>query len=238
MRTLIRFSLAVFLFDSFNCAILQHAQTRPDRFDWRDYGVITPVSDQGMIGDPVDFVIAEGIESLFAIQTKTKAIPLSKQEVADCCDDPSTHQPLYKGFDCIVALGGLCVDYSYKNGTGTCNNGSCTPVGKITGTGYIPAGREDFMLKVIHLTPIAVFIDAGQSSFEMYTSGIYSDPSCSSTQLDHAVQIVGYGTEAGVDYWTVKNSWGPTWGEQGYMRIVRGKNMCGIASMAFYPLNK
>ncbi|CAG5133726.1 unnamed protein product, partial [Candidula unifasciata] len=71
-----------------------------------------------------------------------------------------------------------------------------------------------------------------------YVGGIYSDPSCSSTKLDHIVQIVGYGTSStGEDFWIIKNSWGVMWGENGYMRIVRGKNMCGIALEVFYPIN-
>ncbi|CAL1540443.1 unnamed protein product [Lymnaea stagnalis] len=208
-------------------------------FDWRDKGVITPVSDQGQLGDAADFVIAEGVESLLAIQTKTKAVVLSREEVGVCCDDPDTHQPKYSGFDCIKAIGGLCGQYSYKNHSGKCQSKKCTPLGKVTGTGYISKGREDEMLKVILLTPIAAVIDASQESFQMYQNGVYSEPKCSFTQVDHPVQIVGYGTdESGQDYWIIKNSWGVSWGEQGYMRLLRGKNMCGIASFAFYPINK
>ncbi|KAK0041758.1 vignain [Biomphalaria pfeifferi] len=230
-----------FIFQHIHCAVVSNSELdikTDDNFDWRNYGVITPVSDQGQLGSAMDFVIAEEVESLYAIKTKSKATLLSRNEVADCCDNPDTHQPIFDGFGCIVAIGGLCSDSTYKNHTGKCQNNTCTPIGKVTGTGNIPTGREDFMKKVIHITPIAAWIDASQSSFQIYTSGIYSDPSCSSTQLDHAVQIVGYGTEAGLNYWTVKNSWGAGWGEQGYMRIQRGQNMCGIATLAFYPIEK
>ena len=93
------------------------------------------------------------------------------------------------------------------------------------------------MTAVGNIGPVSVGIDAGERSMQFYKKGIYSDPMCMTSRIDHGVLVVGYGTEKGKDYWIVKNSWGPVWGEQGYLRIARNKqNMCGIASMAIYPL--
>ena len=80
-------------------------------------------------------------------------------------------------------------------------------------------------------------IDASQSSFQFYSSGIYSDSKCSTTMLDHSATIVGFDSLGeGQDYYIVKNSWGTSWGDQGYFWIARNKNnMCGIANMASYP---
>ncbi len=79
--------------------------------------------------------------------------------------------------------------------------------------------------------------DLNTNSFTHFVSGVYDEPNCSSQQLDHGVLVVGYGSDEGRDYWIVKNSWGPNWGEEGFVRMTRNRdNQCGIASQASYPI--
>ncbi|GFH22512.1 uncharacterized protein HaLaN_19986, partial [Haematococcus lacustris] len=112
----------------------------------------------------------------------------------------------------------------------------------VTIDGYedIPENDEAALKKAVAHQPVSVAIEADQKAFQLYIGGVFSDVSCG-TDLDHGVLAVGYGVDAsGVNYWTVKNSWGPEWGEHGYIRLAAGVNakegMCGIAMIASYPV--
>ncbi|MGH0185496.1 UNVERIFIED_CONTAM: hypothetical protein FKN15_018247 [Acipenser sinensis] len=108
-----------------------------------------------------------------------------------------------------------------------------------TCSGYkiLPRGDEAALqYTVARVGPVAVGIDATRFSFHHYRGGLYYEPSCSSQKLNHAVLVVGYGTENGHDYWIVKNSWGISWGENGYVRMARNRdNNCGIATYSIVP---
>ncbi|XP_075462860.1 cathepsin L-like peptidase [Ascaphus truei] len=85
--------------------------------------------------------------------------------------------------------------------------------------------------------PVSVAIDATRKTFYLYKRGVYYDPQCSSTKTNHAVLVVGYGVDKGVDYWLVKNSWGTSFGDQGYIRMARNRgNHCGISNDCVFPI--
>ncbi|KAF0891036.1 hypothetical protein E2562_005129 [Oryza meyeriana var. granulata] len=107
----------------------------------------------------------------------------------------------------------------------------------IDGFEDVPQNDEKSLQKAVAHQPVSVAIEAGGREFQLYHSGVFSGR-CG-TSLDHGVVAVGYGTDNGKDYWIVRNSWGPKWGEDGYIRMDRNVNVttgkCGIAMMASYP---
>lgn len=145
----------------------------------------------------------------------------------------------------FVEENGLCTeqDDPYVSGNGhspTCKQTqeekTCVPKVIITGFKDVPHRDEAALRAAVFKQPVSVAIEADRSAFQLYKGGVFTSVTCG-TQLDHGVLLVGYGTDAesGLDYWKVKNSWGSSWGEEGYIRLQRGKDLCGIALQASYP---
>merc|ERR1711988_1736183 len=135
-----------------------------------------------------------------------------------------------------IKSNGICTEdsYPYTSGsgtTGTCKK-TCTAAATLTGYVDVTSKDEDALKKAVGTTPVSVAIEADKSAFQLYSAGVLDSSSCG-TNLDHGVLVVGYGSDDGKDYWKVKNSWGSTWGEKGYVRMLRGKGgegQCGILS--------
>ena len=99
----------------------------------------------------------------------------------------------------------------------------------------MPKGSEDALKAAIATGPVSVAIEADKSAFQSYKSGVLTSTACG-TQLDHGVLAVGFGVDGSTPYYKVKNPWGATWGEEGYIRMVRGRDQCGLADAASYPV--
>ncbi|WCJ27177.1 Cysteine proteinases superfamily protein [Euphorbia peplus] len=213
----------------------------PTSLDWRTKGVVTPIKDQGQCGCCWAFSAVAAMEGITKLSTG-KLISLSEQELVDC-DTSGIDQGCEGGlmddaFEFIIKNNGLTTEasYPYKGADGTCNAGKAAAT--ITGYEDVPANNEGALLKAVANQPISVAIDAGESDFQHYESGVFTGE-CG-TSLDHGVTVVGYGTsDDGKKYWLVKNSWGTTWGESGYIRMERdisdAEGLCGIAMQPSYP---
>ncbi|KAL8228089.1 hypothetical protein R6Q57_015673 [Mikania cordata] len=215
----------------------------PSSMDWREKGAVTPVKDQGQCGCCWAFSAVAATEGVNKLSTG-KLISLSEQELVDC-DTSGEDQGCNGGFmdqafKFIIQNKGLTTEtnYPYEGTDGTCSTTKeSSHAAKITGYEDVPANSEAALLKAVAMQPVSVAIDASGDDFQSYKSGVFTGE-CG-TQLDHGVTVVGYGTaDDGTEYWLVKNSWGTSWGEEGYIRMqrhVEPEGLCGIAMMASYP---
>jgi cathepsin L len=216
----------------------------PASMDWRMYGAVTPIKNQGQCGSCWAFSSTGALEG----QTfrKTKKLPsLSEQNLVDCVKANAACNGgwMDNSFAYIRDNQGIDSEAGYPyyaKPLGYCYYNAQYKSATDTGFVDLPSGNEQaLMTAVATIGPISVAIDATHPSFMSYRGGVYYEPRCGNTlaSLDHAVLVVGYGTDGGWDYWLVKNSWGTYWGEQGYIRMARNRNdHCGIALKASYPL--
>jgi len=218
----------------------------PAAVDWRTSGYVTPVKDQAQCGSCWAFSAVGGMEGAH-MAAAGKLLSLSEQELVDCAangqDNCDNGGWMTDGFTWAIQNGMESEDdYPYTaESLGKCNFDATKVVAKYSSYVNVTVGSEPALQTASAAGVVSVAIDAGSFWFQLYSGGVYDDSSCQSAleDLDHGVTLVGYGhdTASGKDYWWVKNSWAASWGEQGYIRMVRNKNnQCGIATCASYPI--
>ncbi|KAG5048047.1 hypothetical protein AAZX31_04G027900 [Glycine max] len=214
----------------------------PSQIDWRQSGAVTPVKDQASCGACWAFSATGAIEGINKIVTGS-LLSLSEQELIDC--DTSYNSGCGGGlmdfaYQFVIDNKGIDTeeDYPYQARQRSCSKDKLKRRA-VTIEDYVdvPPSEEE-ILKAVASQPVSVGICGSEREFQLYSKGIFTGP-CS-TFLDHAVLIVGYGSENGVDYWIVKNSWGKYWGMNGYIHMIRNsgnsKGICGINTLASYPV--
>ncbi|KAI1307932.1 Procathepsin L [Halotydeus destructor] len=214
----------------------------PAELNWVTKGMVSPVKDQGVCGSCYAFSANGAIEAQAAIKYARRA-NLSEQNLVDCTYN-------YGNGGCQGGWMDSCFKYIINNrgidkseaypyeeaDNGYCRYRSAYKAMTITNYVDLPQNEAAILDAVANIGPVAVAMDAGWQSFQFYNTGVYYEPKCT-TDVNHAVLIVGYGTtSSGQKYWLVKNSWGTSWGDKGYIKIPRGSNYCGIALYASYPV--
>ena len=223
----------------------------PDSINWVDLGAVTSVKNQGQCGSCWSFSTTGALEGAYFV-TYGDLPSFSEQQLVDCDTRSNGGKDMGcngglmdNAFKWIEKNGGLCTEeeYPYTSGTtrksGTCDN-SCEiyPNSKVSGIVDVRQG-DSYMMDALKKQPVSIAIQADQQAFQLYKSGVFTG-SCG-TNLDHGVLAVGYGNDKGQDYYLVKNSWGTTWGDKGYIKLGRGdefnkgKGQCGMLMQPSYP---
>jgi C1A family cysteine protease len=226
--------------------MIYQADAVPESVDWRAEGAVTPVKNQGSCGSCWSFSATGSIEGINKIKTGT-LISLSEQQLVDCS---------FLTYGNMGCNGGLMDNafkyneaypletestYPYTASRGTCQYSATKAEVKTASYHDVTANSPTDLQAAVAQQPVSVAIEADKLVFQSYKSGIIDSTTCG-TSLDHGVLVVGYGHDDTLkqDYWLLKNSWGVTWGEQGFFRILRdmtveGPGICGLQSQPSYP---
>ena len=216
------------------------SQRASAQIDWRSRGVMTAVKNQMQCGSCWAFAAVEAIEAQFALSTAGRLENLSEQQILDCTPNPQecgggggcTGGTYTLAFEAAMDYfnGGIASEWTYPyvsahgGNVGPCHYSTqlTPPVARVTGYVRLPVNDLDAVLHaLLNVGPLAVSVDA--SAWYQYQSGVFTGCDLESPTLDHAVLLVGVGTDevTGLPYWLIRNSWGSAWGEGGYIRILR-----------------
>jgi len=213
--------------------------------DWRQKNAVTQVKNQGQCGSCWSFSTTGSTEGCNAIKTGTLR-SYSEQNLIDCSVNQGNNGCngglMTQAMTYIISNGGIDTESSYPytaTGPNSCQYNPANSGGTLASYVNVASGSESDLQSKGNSGPVSVAIDASHSSFQFYSNGVYNEPACSTSALDHGVLMVGWGrTDDGnnTPYWIVKNSWGTSWGLSGYIWMSRNlNNQCGIATMATLP---
>lgn len=235
-----------FLSESEAANAVAYAVALPASVDWTQHGAVTPVKNQGQCGSCWAFSTTGSVEGAHFLANKT-LVSLSEQQLVDC-SGPEGNQGCNGGlmdyaFQYIIDNHGITAEavYPYKGVDGTCQKAEKASA-TISSFVDVTPNSDTALMTAIAQQPVSVAVEADQNSFQFYSGGVMTG-ACG-TSLDHGVLAVGYGTDSdsGDDYYKVKNSWGSSWGEEGYIRLGRGSSynggagQCGILMDPSYPV--
>lgn len=214
----------------------------PHTIDWRDYGAVTDVKNQGQCGSCWSFSATGAMEGAWYIKTGD-LVSLSEQQLIGCSTS-------YGNDGCNGGLMDSAFEYAMDSGMCTENEAPytarddscslCKHIITIDSCTDVTSNNQKHLKEAVSRGPVSIGIEADTRVFQFYSGGVMGSPKCG-TSLDHGVLIIGYGEEEGKKYWLVKNSWGDGWGEDGYIKILRSEEendpgICGIAIQPSQPV--
>jgi C1A family cysteine protease len=207
--------------------------------DWVAKGRVSAVKNQEQCGSCWSFSTTGSLEAAAAIAANAAPVPLSEQQLMDCSwsyGNMGCNGGLMDyAFEYLIDNGGSCTEESYpytEKSSHTCKR--CTPVTKPTACQNVPQDNPEALKAAIAKGPVSVAIQANQASFQFYKRGVLTG--LCGKKLDHGVLAVGFDDAYSTPYWKVKNSWGETWGMEGYVLIEQKGDRCGVAMQPSLPI--
>jgi len=219
-----------------------HSSGFPQSWDCRDHGLVSTVRSQGSCGSCWAFAVVGAVEGSWA-KEKGQLFRLSEQELIDCdkSDGGCNGGGISSALTWVHNHHGLAknTDYGvghYHPSQGTCHHKEEETVASLKRVRHVASKNEADLKRAVHNAgPVAMSVHVNKK-FKAYKSGIFNDPACPKNSANHAMLTVGwkYSTKYKKTKWIVKNSWGKSWGQDGYIYLEYGKNVCGMAKSPLY----